>query len=893
LLDKAAIVVDPLTLVRFAPYHPAPMSRRFRKLAGGLVLLLLLPVPLAGIAADPEDAGPSATAEAGRAALPPDSALSPMGLKAELPPVPRMLDDPDIASPFTRPPIALPYIQDALTADTGDEPLWVLPQEAIPEHTGGIPGARMSRERGYLDSPETIHGAGRRDGGAAAARLHADLDWEYCGPRPARLGPPSMAADPGPTTPIDVDAGGLTYNEDTELLELRGGFDLRRGSQRVMADTATYNRRTGDVLTSGETYLEYPGVRILGSGAAVNLESDSGRIPDAHYRFSGSANLRGDASLAELVNPDLTRYSQLTFTSCPPGNNAWSLRASSLELDQVSGRGTARNARLRIKGLPILYTPYLNFPIDDRRKSGFLIPSFGNSDNNGSELILPYYWNIAPNMDATFFPRYMSERGLMLGGELRWLTSMDEGKIQAEVIDDSERESGGTRWALHVEQDGRYFERWRTRLDYNAVSDDEYLEDFGGNLDTTSNRRLLQRGEIAYSGNGWSLLSRAEAFQTVDPAIPPAGRPYGRLPQVLFRLQPKPFGPGLLGGLDAEYDYFDHNHRVHGQRIALRPTLNWPLRRSYGHLIPSASVQAASYSLVDTDADRPSDPGHVIPTFDLDGKLVLERQIGWLGDEALQTIEPRLYYLYTPFRDQSDTPVFDSTELTFGFSNLFRSNRFTGRDRIGDANQLTTALTSRTLKAATGEELFRLSVGQIFYFANRRVQIQGPEETATTSPYTGELSALLMDNWTGRASFEWDPKEDDDPWGRRSVQIQYHSPDNLRLLNLAYRFDQGTSEATRYEDTDVSLRLPVGNHVELVGRWLYSLLDDRTTEAFAGIEFGQCCWKLRILGRHFKSSPEDAGTNSVMLQLELAGLGSFGSSVSSFLQEEIYGYQVD
>jgi LPS-assembly protein len=242
--------------------------------------------------------------------------------------------------------------------------------------------------------------------------------------------------------------------------------------------------------------------------------------------------------------------------------------------------------------------------------------------------------------------------------------------------------------------------------------------------------------------------------------------------------------------------------------------------------------------------------------------------------------------------DQDDAPVFDSSELTFNFSNLFRSNRFTGRDRIGDANQLTAALTSRTLRAASGEELFRLSLGQIFYFADRRVQIAGPEQTERQSPFAGELAATLFDNWQGRASFEWDPERDQDQWQRRTLQLQYLDPKD-RLLNLAYRADDTVAPDNRYEDADLSFRLPLGERVEVVGRWLYSLLREETVDAFAGIEFGRCCWRVRLVGRHFKRRPDEAASTSVMLQLELAGLGAIGSPVGNFLEREIYGYQAD
>lgn len=840
-------------------------------------------------------------------------ALPAAGTPAIAPPAPNMLDDERAAplrSPFAKPYPSAPSLDAdggsvsewaSDPASTDDEPLWVLPEHLIPKSPGGVPGARMTRDRGYLDTPDTIAGISREPLERDSGRLEAGLGWDYCGPRPASAqGQPATQATIGPTPgpsagtgAVELDAGGVSYRQNTQIIDAVGGVKLAREGQRVEADSISYNRVSGDVLTNGGTYLEYPGIRMAGSGAEFNLERDDGRIDNAHYRLSGPINLRGRADVAYIDSPKVTRYENLTYTSCPPGSDAWALRAGKLRLDQDTGRGVARNARLRIRGIPILYTPYINFPIDDRRKSGFLTPSIGTSDENGFELITPYYWNIAPNLDATFFPRYMSKRGLMLGGEFRYLTRQDKGTITGEVMpSDKLYERGDPRGAINIDQQGLFFRRLSTSIDYSAVSDDQYLEDLGNNIDATSTRRLVQRGDVTYLGKGWSFLTSVQAFQNLDEVSSPSSRPYQRLPQLLLRVKPRDFGLGLIAGIEAEYDFFDHAAKVYGQRFSMLPTLSWPLRRSFGHLIPSANLHLASYSLTDQVADLPSDPGHAIPSLDLDGKLVFERDASWLSERALQTLEPRLYYLYTPYVDQDDTPVFDSSELTFNFSNLFRSNRFTGRDRIGDANQLTAALTSRTLRAATGEELFRLSLGQIYYFADRRVQINGPEETAQQSPYTGELSANLFEHWYGRAGFEWDPQLEEEHWQRRTLQLEYRHPDN-RLLNLAYRADDSVSLTNRYEDTDLSFRMPVGQRVEVVGRWLYSVLHGETMDAFAGIEYGKCCWRVRLLGRHFKRRPEDAASTSVMLQLELAGLGAIGNPVGKFLEKEIYGYQVD
>ncbi len=740
------------------------------------------------------------------------------------------------------------------------------------------------------------HQIGERNATASEpeAQLHDGLDWRFCGPRPARLGAAPMTAPMVAETPIDIETGALAYQQDTGILRLSDGVDVRREQERVMADSLTYDRNTGNIATDGETLMERPGLRMIGDRAQLNLETQQGRMQNVHYRFSDSANLRGTADLAEVLNPTQTRYRGLVYSTCAPGSDAWSIKASTLQLDQEKGIGVARDARLRIKGVPVLYTPYLRFPIDDRRKSGFLIPTIGSSQESGLELVLPYYWNIAPNLDATFSPHVLSERGLLMGTELRYLTRHDQGRIEAEIIPEDAKYAGnGARWALNLEETGTWFNRLNTRLEFSAVSDERYLQDFGNGLDITSTRRLLQRGTVTYAGNGWSLQTALEGYQTIDAEIAPAQRPYGRLPQVLFNLHPVQFGAGLVARLNAEYDYFDHNHIVHGQRLALQPSLSLPLRRSYGHLIPTLSLNLGGYDLTNTAVGQPTSPSHSIPTLEVDGKLVFERDARWFGTQALQTLEPRLYYLYTPYEDQSATPVFDSSELTFNFANLFRANRFTGRDRIGDANQITTALSSRFLNADTGTEMLRLSVGRILYFADRRVQIGRPPAVAAESPIAGEVSAQLFDRWRARASVEWNPTQETDQWGRQTLQLQYMEPEGERLLNLAYRFDRGTSIDNRFETADLSFKMPLAREVNVVGRWLYSLETDETSDALAGLEFGQCCWKVRVLGRHSKHRADSPASTSVMLQVELAGLGAFGSSIDRFLQREIYGYQVD
>ncbi len=721
-------------------------------------------------------------------------------------------------------------------------------------------------------------------------RLHEGLSWEYCGPRPSRLGPAGLPPQPEADEPVAISADDFTYEQSTGQLTMKGDVVLDQGSRGIRGSEISYNLDTDEVIASGDAFFSTPGLRVIGTRAEMNLETNQGRISNPNYRLTGAANARGTADQAELVGKGLTRYQNITYSACPPGQDDWSLKAESLELDQGEGIGVARQATLRVGNTPVLYSPYLSFPIDDRRKSGFLVPSIGSSDETGFDLTVPYYWNIAPQMDATLFPRIMSKRGPMLGGEFRFLTQRQYGELYGEIIPD-DREYEGTRGAFRIKQRGRFNERWSSNVNFNLVSDDEYLEDFGNSIEVTSTRNLERRGDLVYSGDGWRLLGRLQGFQTVDQTLPPRDRPYERLPQVLLTTSPRKLGHFQVG-IDGEYNYFDHEIKVDGHRLALQPYVSLPLRRPYGYVIPRVNLYHATYELNDQDAGSPDNPSYTIPSFNTDAKLVFERTVDWLGHESLQTLEPRIFYLYTPFEDQSNNPVFDSAELTFSFSSLFRPNRFTGRDRIGDANQLTLGLTSRTLATDSGNELFRASFGQILYFEDREVQIVGPPEDQSTSAYAGEFAARLLPNLSGRASFQWDPQEVGEQWEKRTLGLHYETPEN-RLLNLTYRFDKGSTEATRYEDTDLSFRWPVNPQIELVGRWFYSLLYSQTTEAFAGIEYGKCCWRLRLVGRHVKNKPDSDGNTTVMLQVELAGLGSIGNQVDKLLERGIYGYHAE
>jgi LPS-assembly protein len=727
-------------------------------------------------------------------------------------------------------------------------------------------------------------------------RLYADAPWDFCGPRiveKGRKGPGLKVLPPGDTgAPIDAEADQTDYDRTTDVVRMRGNVEILQSGQKLEADTSTYDRRTGDVEAEGNIYLEYPGGRLVADSGRYNLTLKEGALENVRYRMVNTANLRGTAEHAQVLPNEITRYQNVTYTTCPPGRSDWSLAASDLELDQVNGLGTARNARVRLADIPVFYSPYLRFPIDNRRRSGVLVPVVGNSNNTGVDITIPYYWNIAPNWDATFAPRYMSTRGLMLGAEVRNLSRFGKVQLDGEYLPHDEKlPDYGSRGAVHIKETGQLAPRWATSVDASWVSDDRYLDDFGNRLDLTSLRNLGRRGDLYYAGDGYSVLTTVQGFQTVDSTIPAEDRPYSQLPHVEVNV-PRLNIPGPYDlEFEGRYDYFDQPVKVHGSRLVLLPSVRLPIRATYGQLVPRVRLFYTEYGLSDTNPGVSSTQTFLIPSLDVDGKLVFDRDVHWFGETALQTLEPHLYYVLTPYENQSDTPLFDTTALTFSYASLFRPNRFTGYDRIGDENRLTVGLTSRTIGDRSGLEWLRLSLGQVYFFDPRRVQLTGSSvDEDSTSAVAGEIATNPLKGLTARASFQWDPNVPQDQWERRVVQVSY-APRDDRVVNFAYRYNLGQTVAERYENTDFSFRMPLTSQVGVVGRWLYSLLDSDTVEAYAGIELGRCCWKLRILGRQLKTSTSSDGNTSIMLQLELTGLGAVGNQIDKLLERGIEGYE--
>jgi len=729
--------------------------------------------------------------------------------------------------------------------------------------------------------------------GEELQRIDRGVNWDYCNPAAAAR---DLAAPPPPRD-LDkpqLEADDMQVDQGDNLTLLLGSVQFWQEGRYAEADRAIYHRDTRAVELFGNLFLQQPGLRVTAEEGSLELDGSRGWLTGGEFRLT-DRNARGSAIRTEMLDREHSRYEQVTYTTCPPGHRDWSIRASELKIDMEKGWGIAKHARLKLAGIPVLYTPYLSFPVDDRRKSGLLIPTFGSSERLGSELTLPYYFNLAPNYDATLTPRWMSRRGLMLGGEFRYLGETQRAEISGEILRNDRIEStthGRERRALKFSHSSHPLAGLSTRIETNSVSDNNYLDDFGTGLDITSRRHLERVGEAIYHKGNLMVLGRLQDFQTIDETLNLSQYPYRRMPQVLTSYA------GLLGdsgfdfGITGEYTDFRHDTLINGKRLTLHPALSLPLKRSWGHLIPRISLNYAGYRLDEKFTPEEPSPHYFVPAFSLDSGLVFERDAGWFGDAAYQTLEPRLYYLYAPYEEQSAIPDFDTADLDLSFASLFRENRFSGSDRFGDANQLALGITSRWLQADNGLERLRASIGQIYYQQDREVQLTGPIEENLSSAVVGELSARMGQYWRGTLTLRRDPHLEEKQIDRGRLGIHYKTPDQ-HLLNLDYNFNRDT-----IKDLDISFNWPFNHRFTLSGKWKYSYLYERNMNRIIGFEYGgSCCWRLRALYQRYVADedakdPDIAAERRIMLQLELTGLGAFGS-VGKTLEEYVYGYRAE
>jgi len=661
---------------------------------------------------------------------------------------------------------------------------------------------------------------------------------------------------------------------------LSGGVSVRRGSRMAGAERAYYDPDAVALILEGNVLYRDLNTEISSTAAEFSYTTGSIRFAGAEFRL-GQSNSRGSASAIDISQDGTLHLGGVSYTTCPPGSDDWLLQAGSINLDTAEGVGTARDVKLRFQNVPILYTPYLSFPLGSARKTGLLTPEIGSSGRSGNELSVPWYWNIAENYDATLTPRLLTDRGLQLGTEFRYLTARNAGIAEIEYLADDNL-FGSSRHLLDFQHRTLFDNGWRNRIDYRETSDDSFFEDLGGSLSASSITHLNRSVTFDYFGEHWSFLARLQDYQTIDDAIAITDEPYQRLPQMRARGYWPKQRFGLRYRFDSELVYFDRDVGVTGWRIDAAPQVEWPLEQAGWFLTPAVAVQHTQYALNNVAGPGPDDPSRTLPVSSLDAGLTLERVMK-TSSKLIQTLEPRLLYVHIPHREQANLPVFDTIVPDLNLVQLYRKNRFLGVDRIADTDQLSIGITSRILNVNTGRELVRATVGQALYLSSQGVRL--PEQTIATgesSDYIAEMRFLLYDNLNFEIGHQWGTG--DNGTTQSEARLQYR-PAADRILNLSYRFRRGS-----LEQGDLSWSWPLSENWNFVGRYNYSIRDDEALEQFYGLEYESCCWGLRLVSRRHISTRDGTRDSSIGLQLVLKGMTNVGTAADKLLERGILGY---
>jgi LPS-assembly protein len=715
---------------------------------------------------------------------------------------------------------------------------------------------------------------------------------------------------------VEFEADGVEGTRDGEL-KLTGQVEIRQGERRIHTRDATYNPQ--DESFQVDEGVEYNDGQVTVRGEGAHIDRQGGAVFEGAQFELADRNARGSADRIRATTEGTLSLDRVRYTTCPLGNEDWMLTASDIDISQRAGLGIGRGVRLDFKGVPLLYTPFISFPVGNERKSGFLFPTIGTSSRSGYSLSVPWYWNIAPNYDATLSPTYFSKRGAKLDTEFRYLNTAGEGLLEVQYLP-HDNEFGSERSLLHFVDQSDFTQRLRLNIDASNASDDEWFEDFGLGPEGTSVTYLNRSASLTYLDDRWLAILHAQNFQTIDFAtenrmpIAPVDRPYTMLPQLAVRANfpDQPFG--LTYGMDFELANFEHNVEGlnTGWRADVAPEIRMPLRGAGVYIEPSASWRYTRYKLSEDGADFDSGEDtftRSAPILSVDGGMVFERLFG-SRKQRLSTIEPRFMYLYVPYRNQDALPVFDTELADLNLVQLFRTNRYVGADRLGDANQLAIGFTSRWLDADTGEQYIAATIGQAYYFDRPRVTLPGETpDDPEVSDIIAEIDLRAYGDWNIRGGIQWDPGETRSERGQ--LQLQYR-PEYDRVMNLGYRFRRD-----RLEQVDGSVAWPLSKQWSVYARMVYSLEDNAIDDTapidptlppgetvvrrdekgvidqFAGVEYRSCCWRFRVVARRYVSDRTGDLDTSVLFQLELNGLSNVGVGANTFLERSIRGYSVD
>ena len=723
------------------------------------------------------------------------------------------------------------------------------------------------------------------------------------------------------SSPMDVKSN-FAEVFDKEVGNYSGNVVMNRADQKSTSAKANFNSNSQVLDLQEDVYYREDQLALHSESAMLNLSNDQAKIRNAEF-IDAATPLRGHAKLIYKKSKTLTDYREGTYTTCKPGNQDWVIHSENLTVDKLANQGTVKNAWMEFKGMPVLYTPYMSFPLEDKRTSGFLMPNFSSNKYSGFRLSTPYYWNIAPNYDAIITPRELTSRGPLLAGSFRYLTEQSSGKVGLEYMPSDARLNNQSRYLAAFKDSTTISPHIKSNIDLNYVSDATYFAQLGSALSFSNYNYLKSSADIGYVREGINFNTSFVSYESISTTTNTL-LPYRVLPRINLNLDHSFKFMPLKTTMENEYAYFEHSTRVGGQRINTKPSFSIPLEtaNSASYIIPKLSLQQTNYDLSSHIPTGTSNTySRTVPIFSTNTGLSFEKNVSLGDSKYLHTLEPKLFYLYVPYVNQDALPVFDTALYDFQFSSLFRENNFSGNDRIQNANQISTAITSRLIDDNSGLEKLKLDIGQITYFRDRKVsgstqQVNGQfasvgQDTAQHSNLVTELSSQFSRQLSGTSGIQWSPQQNQIQ--RINAAIHYRSPTN-EIVNVGYIYRKtplylnplNLDHLNDITQMDNSFRVPVYDNWSIMGRLQYSLLYGKTQDALFGIEKENCCWKARIALRHYTNNINSitgvpitnaantlAGTyqNGIFFEFELKGLGALGDDMDTFLQKEIYGFQ--
>lgn len=695
-----------------------------------------------------------------------------------------------------------------------------------------------------------------------------------------------VAIYPGTTT---IDALRMEIYLGREMRAF-GDAEIHQDGNYIKGDQIFINTQNDEIHAVGNVQVKQNDIIADGPELKLKMEDRLGEMEQPVFQLGvGSPQpARGNAEKLFFEGPGNERLTKARYTTCPAGNDDWYLNTSEMDIDHHSETATATHARVDFKGVPIFYTPWMDFPFSSQRKSGLLTPTFGTSTKNGFDLTVPYYWNIAPNMDATLTARYMANRGTQLSGEHRYLGETYSGASYAELLPNDDG-TGKNRYRLELNHSATLGHGWSGSIQFEKVSDNQYFTDTSTNITSTSRVNLPQQASIRYDNSDWHFAGLVQRYQTLDNA----SFPYQKLPQLTLT-NTEDF-EWATTNLSSEFVRFEKHSSapvsVEGSRLILNPSVSVPFTASYGYITPKLGVHYTKYSLSNTGGAFDSDT-RVLPTFSIDSGVYFDRDMRVVKNRYTQTLEPRLFYVYIPDTDQSRLPNFDTGLSDLNLGTIFSENQFSGGDRVNDANQITLALTSRMLDQKSGAQRLSATIGERFYFNDQKVVLPGgvPRSSSRSDILTA-LSLQLTNGWYADASYQF--STDTDTTVRSNVTARYQ-PEAGKILNLGYRYTVDS-----VEQIDISSQWALGRGWYGVGRLNYSLRDNPPNdvrgpiEYLAGVEYDAGCWLGRFIFQRLATASATSTAQPVyafFFQLELSGLSKIGSNPLELLKRTIPGY---